>query len=63
MRSLVKVFRVLIYWTWEFTTFLSMFFCVGAAFRGNFALCGAFLITAILMRMELDKIRDWAEKF
>jgi hypothetical protein len=63
MRSLVKVFRTLIYWTWEFITFLSMFFCVEAAFRGNFALCGAFVIIAILMRMELDKIRDWAEKY
>jgi hypothetical protein len=63
MRSLIKVVRVLIYWTWEFITFLSMFFCVDAAFRGNYALCGAFVIIAMLMRMELDKIKDWAEKF
>lgn len=63
MRSLIKVVRVLIYWTWECIIFLSMGFCVDAALDGNFALCGAEVVTAMLMRMELDKIKDWAEKF
>jgi hypothetical protein len=43
--------------------FLAAFLAIDAAFRGNFAMCGALLVTAILMRMELDKIKDWAEKF
>ena len=63
MRSIIKMLRILIYWIWEMLTFTAPFVSVDAAFKGDWSLCALLLITAIFMRIELDKIKAWAKKF
>lgn len=63
MRTLIRVMRILIFWTYEFLTLLVTFLAVYTGFRGLWRMSAMFWIDAILMRIEMSRIKAWAEKF
>lgn len=63
MRSIAKLLATLLYWTFEAAAFLVLFSAVRFAFNNRWGLTGVLAALWLRMRFELEKIREWAEKF
>ena len=63
MRSLIRVIKVLLFWTYEFVTFLAAFFAIDFSFRQMWGMATGLWILALLMRIAMKDVKNWAEKY
>jgi hypothetical protein len=63
MKSLIRVLKILLWWTYECANILVAFLAISFSFRQLWGLSAGVWIVAILMRIGLDSVKAWAEKF
>jgi hypothetical protein len=63
MRSIAKLLRILVYCAAECITFFLCFVAVDFAFKGRWSMTVGLSILWFMLRAEVEKLREWAEKF